>query len=112
MNKYTIISLFHVFLVGPGLIYTGKTIANGNNNNILFNILNVLGIILLLSHSQKLYKKGISVGWIYALHAFIFSPIMIYIGIMKENSHYSFLYLLQMIGYSAIGMHGSKLLKF
>lgn len=111
MNRYTIISLFHLFLVGPGLIYTGKTISNGNNKY-LTNILFYIGIILLFSHSYKLYKKGISVGWIYALHAFIFSPIMIYIGIMKENSHYSSLYLLQMIGYSAIGMHGSKLLNF
>ena len=112
MYKYTIISLTHILLVGPGLIYLGKTIPSGNNSKINFNILLVLGILLLLSHSHKLYKNGISLGWIYALHVFIFSPIMLYVGLMKENSHYSSLYLLQMIGYSAIGMHGSKLLNF
>ena len=97
--------LFHILIVGPLFLYVG--IIKNNIPNYLYNILLVLGVIILLFHSYLAYTKFIDnrFPWVNLIHIFIISPLLIYIGLNKNTTSYYFYELLLLLGFSVIGYH-------
>lgn len=109
MNIHTVIALFHVFIVGPLLVYIGRSF--GNLPEWAFPAMITTGIFVFFHHLMKTYQYGLSVGWIYALHAFLFAPLLVYLGYFKGKAHVAGYAILTMIGFAAIGYHGYPLIK-
>ena len=104
LNIHVLISLFHIFFVGPLLLYVGMS--NGNLSNVALWSILVLGVGVGLFHLSKVWTLGIKSGWIYALHAFIFAPLLVYVGIMGKNAFIAAFSILKMLAFATIGYHG------
>ena len=104
-----IISLIHIFITGPFLVYIGIL----NPNNILFYILLfLLAIIIIISFIYRYINKELY-AWLY-VHLLLFATLLFYICYLRftqqkiPNYLYSFLLA---IGIAAIGYHIIKLFK-
>ena len=114
MNEITILQLFHIFLIGPLLLYIG--IIRDKIPNYLFTILFYLSIFILLFHLYKIYKN-LSIGklpWINYMHVFVIFPLLFYIGYNKTNTprfifEYIFMLAFAVIGYNSYYLLGNKL---
>ena len=106
MESRTFVHLFHILIVGGLFLYVG--IVQTNVPKILYPILLVLGVVIIVYHSVKAYKR-LSDGknpWVNYIHIFIVGPLLIYIGANKENTPRYCFELLLMLGFAAIGYHG------
>jgi len=103
-NKHILISLFHVLFVGPLLLYVGMS-KGDLSKNVLTAIL-VVGVSVGLYHLSKVVSLGLTRGWIYALHAFIFAPLIVYVGALGKNSFIAAFSVLKMLAFATIGYHG------
>jgi hypothetical protein len=104
LDKHTLISLFHVLFVGPLLLYVGMS--KGDLSNVALWSILVVGIGVGLFHLSKVITLGLTRGWIYALHAFIFAPLIVYVGALGKNSFIAAFSVLKMLAFATIGYHG------
>jgi len=99
------INLFHILIVGGLFLYVG--IEKTNIPNFMYSILTILGIVIILYHCFKVYKK-LKIGinpWINYIHIFIIGPLLIYIGVNKAKTQRFYFEILLMLGFAAIGYH-------
>jgi hypothetical protein len=104
------IHLFHILIVGSLFLYVGIT--KSNIPNIMYSILTTLGMIIILYHCFKVYKKlnmGIN-PWINYIHIFIIGPLLLYIGLNREKTQRFYFEILLMLGFASIGYHGYYLI--
>jgi hypothetical protein len=101
INK--IISLIHIFIIGPLLIYIGLV----RPNNILFYmLLFLLAIIIIISFIYRYLNKQLY-AWLY-VHLLLFATLLLYICYLRFTDQkivkylYSFLIA---IGVASIGYH-------
>jgi hypothetical protein len=101
-----ILHLFHIILIGGLFLYIG--IQQKNMPLYMYNIILAIGIIILFYHSYKGYinfTKGKRI-WINLFHITVVAPLLILIGLYKENTpRYYYEYIL-MLAFAAIGYHG------
>lgn len=109
MNENTIVAIFHILFSGPLLIYVGESYGYLPKWQ-LYGLI-ILGAGVMLYHITKVMKLGIFIGWIYALHAFLFAPLLIVVGILGPKAFLGIYPVLTMLGFSAIGYHGMKIVK-
>ena len=110
MNTNFFVHLFHIIIVGGLFLYVG--IKKTNIPNLMYVILTILGIIIILYHGFKVYKK-IKEGsnpWINYIHIFIIGPVLLYIGLNGEKTKRLYFEILLMLGFASIGYHGYYLL--
>ena len=110
MSASLFIHLFHILMVGGLFLYVGIT--RTNIPNFMYSVLLILGIIIILYHGFKVYKKlkeG-SNPWINYIHIFIVGPLLLYIGINREKTNRFYFEILLMLAFSSIGYHGYYLL--
>ena len=111
LDAFTIIHLFHIFIVGPLFLYVGTkgiTIPP-----MMFPFLLGLGCFIIAYHSYLAYKKynlGIS-AWVNYIHIFIVGPLLAYIGYQGLDTSRKFFEILLMLGITSIGYHGYYLYK-
>jgi len=110
VNTHFIISLFHVFVSGPLLIYIGLT----KSYNFLFSLLLFLfGITIITAFIYKYLNKQLY-AWLY-IHLLLFASLFLYISYLRFTQKpipdylYSFLVA---IGIAAVGYHIIKLYKY
>ena len=106
MDSRTFVHLFHILIVGGLFLYVG--IAQTKIPKILYPNLLVFGLVIIVYHAVKAYKR-LSDGknpWVNYIHIFIVGPLLIYIGANKENTPRYCFELLLMLGFAAIGYHG------
>ena len=110
LNTNTIISLIHIFITGPFLIYVGLT----KPDNIIFSIiLFLLATIIVCAFIYRFIKKQLY-AWLY-VHLLLFSVLLYSISYLRFTNQkipyylYSFLVA---IGISAIGYHIIKVIKY
>jgi hypothetical protein len=91
MKLFLIVHLFHILIVGSLFLYVG--ILHENNPNFIYPILLILGSIILLYHSYKIYSyiKDKKPYWVNLIHIFIIGPLLMYIGYNKEKTSRRFL---------------------
>jgi hypothetical protein len=110
MSPNLFVYLFHILIVGSLFLYVG--IVKTNIPNFMYYVLLVLGIIIMLYHGFKVYKKlkeGLN-PWVNYIHIFIVGPLLLYIGLNREKTQRLYFEILLMLGFSAIGYHGYYLL--
>ena len=106
MNYYNLfVHLFHIIIVGSLFLYVG--INRDSSSKYIFDLLLVLGVIILLYHIYKTYIKLIKNinPWVNLFHIFIVSPIVIYIGYNGKETKRLYFELLLMLAFAAIGYH-------
>lgn len=105
------VHLFHILIVGGLFLYVGIT--KLNIPEFMYPILVTLGIIIILYHGFKIYKK-LSAGmnpWVNYIHLFIIGPLLLYIGLNRENTERRYFEILLMLGFASIGYHGYYLIE-
>ena len=111
MSKDFFIHLFHIFIVGSLFLYVGIT--KSNIPPFMYSVLITLGIIIILYHSFKIYKK-LTLGfnpWVNYIHLFIIGPLLLYIGLNREKTERRYFEILLMLGFASIGYHGYYLIE-
>ena len=109
--KDIFVHLFHILLVGGLFLYVGIT--KLNIPKFMYPILVTLGIIIMLYHAFKVYKK-LSAGmnpWVNYIHLFIIGPLLLYIGLNREKTERRYFEILLMLGFASIGYHGYYLIE-
>jgi hypothetical protein len=101
-----LISLFHIFIVAPLLIYVG---VKQNLSHTFYQFLYYLGIGIILLHLFKSIKKLPRVAYINYLHVLLFGPLLVYVGYHERNTP-SFVYdIIEFLGVLALFYHIIKL---
>jgi hypothetical protein len=103
MENRTILSLLHVFLFGPLLIYIGAGMP------IPSYVVQALGAFIILLHAYKAYGvlKAGGTPWIYLIHVLLVGPALLAYGLGGPGYVGE---LLLMLGFAAIGYHAYYLL--
>ena len=110
-DAHSIISLFHVLIVGPLFLYVG--IKATDIPKVMYPILLGLGTFIMAYHFYLAYKKTMEgkSAWVNYIHALIIGPLLVYIGYTGLNTSRKFFEILMMLGMAAIGYHGFYLVK-
>ena len=111
IDKYFIIHLFHILLVGPLFLYVG--IKRDTIPKLMFPFLLVLGAFITIYHmylAYNKYKQGQS-AWVNYIHFLIIGPLLVYIGFQGLETPRKFFEILLMLGIAAIGYHGYYLVQ-
>jgi len=105
------IHLFHILIVGGLFLYVGIT--KSSMPNFMYLVLLTLGIVIILYHGYKIYKKIIEGKnpWVNYIHFFLVGPLLIFIGLKKEKTHRLYFELLLMLAFASIGYHGYYLIQ-
>ena len=108
-NKHTCVSIFHVFIVAPLLVYIGRSY--GELDEWMFNFLILLSTGIFIHHGIKAYNRGIQSGWFSLLHAVFFAPLLFYVGYARKETFIGVFPVISMLGFAALGFHLMKLLQ-
>jgi len=100
MDNHTLIHLFHIFFVGPLLIYIG--IHGNKTNTTMLHSLKFLGLLVIMYHGYKMYKTG---SWVNYFHVLFVGPLLVLIGIYGNSSSDKFFKLMLLSGIAALGYH-------
>jgi hypothetical protein len=109
MDYYFIISLIHVFITGPLLIYIGLT---KPLNIIYYYALLLLALIIIIAFIYRLFKKQLY-AWLY-VHLLLFVTLLLsifYLKITDQKIPYYLYSFLVAIGIAAVGYHLIKIFK-
>jgi hypothetical protein len=106
MDHHIILSLFHIFVVVPFLLYIALN--RGNVPYWIYTVALVLGVFILVYHGYKAWVR-IQVQspslWINLIHVFLVAPLLIYVGANEKNTPRPAYELLAMSGFAALGYH-------
>ena len=108
MNKLFYVHLFHMLIIGSLFLYVGML--KNKNPSFMYPLLIILGIFLILYQGSNILFHG-KYLWVSYFHLIIVAPILIYIGIKKQDTPYYFYQFLIMLAFAAIGYHTYYLLK-
>lgn len=110
MDKEKLVHLFHIIIVGGLFLYVG--IKRTNIPKFMYKILLVLGVIIILYHAYKMYLHIIKKEsfWVSLIHILVVGPILVYIGVSKENTQRYIFEILMMLAYASIGYHAYYLM--
>ena len=106
VNPHIILSLFHLLLVVPGLLYVG--FMRAANPLWVYWFLGGLGIVLALYHGSKAIAKwfaGSPSFWVNAIHAFLLAPLFIYIAINRRETPRAAYEMILLFAFAALGYH-------
>jgi len=104
------VHLFHILIVGGLFLYVGIT--RDKISTFMYTILLVLGIIIILYHTFKVYNyiKIDKPYWVNLIHILLVGPLLIYIGYNRESTSRRYFEMLLMLGFASIGYHGYYLI--
>jgi lipoprotein signal peptidase len=110
MDKERLVHLFHIIIVGGLFLYVA--IKRTNIPKFMYKFLLILGVVIILYHGYKMYLHVIKKEpiWVSLIHILLVGPILVYIGIHKENTQWYVFEMLMMLGYAAIGYHAYYLM--
>ena len=103
-----LISLFHIFIVAPLLIYVG---VKQNLTHTFYQFLYYLGIGVILFHLFKSIKKLPRIAYLNYLHVLLFGPLLVYIGYNEKNTPLFVYDIVEFLGVLALFYHGVKIIK-
>lgn len=112
MDQHFILSLFHIFLVVPLLLFVG--FQRASTPSWLYTALFAIGSVILLYHGYKLairISQRSGYAWVNAIHVILIAPLLIYIGYHKRETPRAPYELLLMLGFAAAGYHMFSLVK-
>jgi hypothetical protein len=101
-----LISVFHIFIVAPLLIYVG---VKQNLSHTFYQFLSYLGIGVILFHLFKSIKKIPRIAYINYLHVLLFGPLLVYIGYNERKTPLIMYDIVEFLGVLALFYHLIKL---
>ena len=106
MTSSVFVHLFHILIVGSLFLYVG--IQKYKIPNFMYSVLIAFGIIIILYHGFKIYKKLSEWfnPWVNYIHIFIIGPLLLYIGLNRDKTQRLYFEILLMLGFASIGYHG------
>ena len=110
LDYWTLVNYAHVLISAPLFIYVGYR--DGQVVDWLYPICLYLGIITLLYHAYLTatnYQKGNSMYIVNACHVSVIAPLLIDVGIKKENTSYPIPTLMFILGIGALVHYIKKL---
>jgi hypothetical protein len=112
MYTQNLVSLIHVFLIVPFLLYC---VSKGNNmSKFLKYALIVFGLFIVLFHGYRILSNPLTISVIRIInwfHLLIIGPLLMYIGFTTPNISANYFDYLAIIAYSALIYHGYYLSK-
>ena len=100
MREY-IVHLAHIFIFSGLLAYIG--IKQDKMPKFIFPIILSTGALVILYHIYKsLFKKD---AWINYIHIFIVGPLLVYIGLYKEETPNKLFEISLMLAFASAGYH-------
>ena len=106
MDKHMILSLFHVILIFPILMWI--SLSRAATPEWLYTTLLITGCIILAYHGYKFitrFLSGSSYAWVNAIHVFVISILLIIIGWKKKETPRMYYELLLLVTFGGIGYH-------
>jgi bacteriorhodopsin len=106
MNSHVVLSLFHLFVIVPSLLYVA--FQRAASAEWVYWTVFVVGLILLLVHSVKAaykYILGSSSLWVNLFHALLIAPLLIYIGYNGKKTPRAAYEILAIAAFGALGYH-------
>jgi hypothetical protein len=106
LNIHVYISLIHIFLIVPALL--AVAFFRSENPDWVYNSLVATGLVVMLYHGYKAFislARQTGRAWLYLIHALLFAPLMLYIGINQKNTPRAAYEMLAMIGFAGLGYH-------
>ena len=106
MDSHIALSLFHVGVVAPFLLYVG--LVRGQVMPFIFTVLQILGILLLVYQGYKTlvkWKANSLTVWVNIFHVVVVAPLILYIGCMGYDTPRWAYEILLMLAFAAIGYH-------
>uniref|UniRef100_A0A6C0KQ44 Uncharacterized protein n=1 Tax=viral metagenome TaxID=1070528 RepID=A0A6C0KQ44_9ZZZZ len=104
MNFHIALSLFHVLVVAPFLLYVA--FVRGQMEPWVFSLLQILGILILVYHSYKImvrWRANSSAVWINIIHVIAVAPLIIFIGNRGYDTPRWAFEVLAMLAFAALG---------
>jgi hypothetical protein len=102
-----IIHLAHILVFSTFLGYIG--IVREKMPNFMYPIIISLGVLIILYHIYKsLFKKD---AWVNYIHIFIVGPLLVYIGLYKEEARRKAFEVCLMLAFASLGYHIYYLIK-
>lgn len=106
MDTHLLLSLFHIFAVVPFFLYIA--LSRANTTYTVYKIAFVVGLLITLYHAYKTvikFKAGSQSTWVNLLHVLFVGPLLIYIGLMEQQTPRAAYELLAIAGFGAGGYH-------
>ena len=104
------INIIHILAIAPLFFYIGSQ--RDKTPEWLLNSLAPLGAFILLYHAYRAYGKmqnGKS-AWVNWIHILLVAPLLIWIGVYKNECPRSCFEILMMLGFAVLGYHGYYLI--
>ena len=111
MDAHLIISIVHLVLIVPFLLYIG--LAREQVPETLFKFIFGLGIFVGLYQCYKAYVK-IMEGkspWINYIHIFLLVPLLLIIGYNGKNTKRKYFEMLLLLTFAAMGYHSLSIIR-
>ena len=111
MDSHMILSIFHLALIVPFLIYVG--LAREQIPETVFKVILGLGIFVGFYQCYKAYLK-IMEGkspWINYIHIFLLAPLLIIIGYNGKNTNRKYFEMILMLAFAALGYHSLSIIR-
>lgn len=104
------VRLLHILFSGPFLIYVGLV---KPKQNWVYTFIGILGVFLLLAFLVKILAyKPLSQRHVYfTIHALLFAPLLIYLGVKGDTAPDVVFSLTLAVGISAFGYHAVRALQ-
>ena len=112
VDHHFILSLFHILLVSPLLLFVG--FQRASTPTWLYNAFLAIGAVILIYHGYKLsirLSQGSGYIWVNAIHILFVAPLLLYIGYHKRETPRAAYELLLMLGFAALGYHMFSLVR-
>jgi len=106
MTRDILIHLAHILVFSTFLGYIG--IIQTKMPTFMYPIILSIGVFIIIYHIYKsLFKKD---GWVNYIHIFIVGPLLVYIGLNKEETSRKVFEIILMLAFASFGYHGYYLI--
>jgi len=112
MDSPFILSIFHLLIIVPFLLFIG--FKRADTPHWVYMAVFAMGAIILLYHGFRLFSRlsaGSSNAWINAIHVLLVAPLLLYIGYHKKETPRSAYELLLLLAFGAGGYHTFSLVR-
>jgi hypothetical protein len=112
VDQHFILSLFHVLLVSPLLLFVG--FQRASTPTWLYNAFLIIGMVIIVYHGYKLVvrlSQNSGYVWVNAIHILFVAPLLVYIGYHKRETPRAAYEMLLMLGFASIGYHMFSLVR-
>jgi len=106
MNPHIALSLFHLLIVVPLLLYIG--FQRTDTPSWIYYAIGSIGAIIFFYHGFRLVQRLAASSpnaWINAIHVLLIAPLLMYLGFHQKESPRAAYELLLLLAFGALGYH-------